>query len=147
LLEPYHAEVVSGPLIEGAFVGLMVAEELGVKFTYAERSVEAGQNDLFSVVYRLPSVFRDRVRGKRVAIVNDVINAGSAVRGTYFSLKQHEAVPVVMATLLTLGDSARSLANSWRIGLETLATQANSIWTPESCPLCDKGIPLDALEG
>ncbi|MBM2843221.1 MAG: phosphoribosyltransferase, partial [Anaerolineales bacterium] len=36
-LKPYDVEAVCGPLIEGAFVALMVASELGLTFTYAER--------------------------------------------------------------------------------------------------------------
>ena len=36
-LAAHQVEVVCGPLIEGAFVALMVASELGVPFTYAER--------------------------------------------------------------------------------------------------------------
>jgi orotate phosphoribosyltransferase len=36
-LAPYEVDAVCGPLVEGAFVTLMVAEALGVPFTYAER--------------------------------------------------------------------------------------------------------------
>jgi hypothetical protein len=39
------------------------------------------------VKYRIPPALRSQVRGKRVAIVNDVINAGSAVRGTFLDLR------------------------------------------------------------
>jgi orotate phosphoribosyltransferase len=68
------------PLNEGAFVALMVASQLDVEFYYAERFERAPSDQLFPVEYRLPSVLRSSVQGKRVAIVNDVINAGSAVR-------------------------------------------------------------------
>jgi orotate phosphoribosyltransferase len=40
-LRPFGLEVICGPLIEGAFVGIMVAEALGVEFVYADR-VAAG---------------------------------------------------------------------------------------------------------
>jgi len=36
-LPSYHVETVCGPLVEGAFVALMVASALDVPFTYAER--------------------------------------------------------------------------------------------------------------
>ena len=52
------------------------------KFVYAERIEHPENRDLFPVEYRIPAALRDSIRGKRVAIVNDVINAGSAVRGT-----------------------------------------------------------------
>jgi len=32
-----NIEVICGPLVEGAFVGLMVAAEMGIEFCYSER--------------------------------------------------------------------------------------------------------------
>src|SRR6266478_4606945 len=81
-LAAHQVEAVCGPLVEGAFVALMVAAELGVPFTYAERFADRALIDregLYPVQYRLPHALGDVVRGKRVAIVNDVINAGSAI--------------------------------------------------------------------
>jgi len=75
-LSEYPVDMVCGPLVEGAFVALFVAEALGVPFTYTERQVTTAAG-LYPVEYRLPGTLRDAVRGKTVAIVNDVINAGS----------------------------------------------------------------------
>ena len=36
-LEKYDLDVVCGPLVEGAFVALLVSLELGCDFVYAER--------------------------------------------------------------------------------------------------------------
>jgi orotate phosphoribosyltransferase len=36
-LAPYEVELVCGPLVEGAFVGLLVSLELGCEFAYTER--------------------------------------------------------------------------------------------------------------
>src|SRR5215470_11774772 len=80
-LAPYAVDAVCGPLVEGAFVALMVAAALGVPFSYAERFPDPKRDDLFPIDYRLPRALRARVRDRRVAVVNDVINAGSAVRG------------------------------------------------------------------
>src|SRR5205085_7950554 len=85
-LPRHQVEVVCGPLVEGAFVALMVAATLDLPFTYAEQ-VGAGQTGaLFPARYRLPPGLRSIVRGRRIAIVNDVVNAGSAVRGTFGDL-------------------------------------------------------------
>ncbi len=147
-LAAHNVEAVCGPLIEGAFVGLMVATELRVPFTYAERfagraAADGKADALFSVQYRLPRGLRDLVRGKRVGVVNDVINAGSAVRGTFADLKACGAVPVAIGTLAVLGESAAKFAADQKIALEALATISNEIWTPLECPLCVRGIPLD----
>jgi orotate phosphoribosyltransferase len=139
-------EVVCGPLVEGAFVGLTVAAELGVPFTYAERVAPAPSSSrLFPYEYRLPAALRGEVRGKRVAIVNDVVNAGSAVRGTCRDLCACGARPVVIATLLVLGEAAAALAAGDGVALETLAARPNRVWAPEACPLCAAGVAVDEV--
>ncbi len=109
-LSTYDIQSVCGPLVEGAFVALMVASELDVEFSYAERSNGLPSDALFPVAYRVPNVLREQLRGKRMAIVNDVINAGSAVRGTFSDLKACGAQPVAIGTLVVLGSSAARFA-------------------------------------
>ena len=147
-LAAHRVESVCGPLIEGAFVALMVASELGVPFTYAERfddrrAADRKSDELFHAQYRLPRALRDVVRGKRVAIVNDVINAGSAIRGTFADLKACGAEPVAVAALAVLGDSAAKFAADQKIVLQALAFLPNEIWTPAECPVCSRGVPLE----
>lgn len=147
-LATHNVDVICGPLIEGAFVALMAAEELGVPFTYAERFSERVREDrksdvLYPVEYRLPRPLREMVRGKRVAIVNDVINAGSAIRGTFSDLRACGGEPVAIATLAVLGHSAAKFAADHDLALETLAYLPNEIWIPEECPLCVRRIPVE----
>jgi orotate phosphoribosyltransferase/GNAT superfamily N-acetyltransferase len=142
-LAPHKIEAVCGPLVEGAFVAQMVAEELDVEFFYAERFVESPVTSLYPVSYRLPEAQRERVRGKRLAIVNDVINAGSAVRGAFADLIECGAEPVALGALLVLGAKASEFAVEWRMTLETLAGLKNDLWLPSECPMCGHGVPLD----
>jgi orotate phosphoribosyltransferase len=141
-LARHDVEAVCGPLVEGAFVALQVASELGVPFTYAERHVDPDTTGLFPVRYRVPVTLRRALRGKRVAVVNDVINAGSAVKGTLVDLRACGASPSVLATLLVLGSAASALADREGVALETLASLPNAIWEPAVCPLCQQGVPL-----
>jgi orotate phosphoribosyltransferase len=136
-------DVVCGPLIEGAFVALMVAEELDVPFTYAEGRADADARGLFPVRYVVPGALRPQLSGRRVAVVNDVINAGSAVRGTIADLRACGAKVVVIASLAVLGESASRFAQSMGVPLVTLASLANEIWSASECPLCARGVPLD----
>ena len=147
-LATYHVEAICGPLIEGAFVALIAAEELGVAFTYAERFADREREDrksdvLYTVEYRLPRALREMVRGKRVAIVNDVINAGSAIRGTFSDLRACGAEPVVIAALAILGESAAKFAADHNLALETMARLPNEIWAPAECPLCVRRISVE----
>ena len=121
----------------------MVALEMGVTFTYTERFAEPYADALFPVQYRLPRTLRDVVRGKQVGIVNDVINAGSAIRGTLADLHACGAEPVAMGALAVLGGSAAKFAAERKIPLETLLTLPNQIWTPAECPMCVRGIQLE----
>ena len=145
-LAAHKVEAVCGPLIEGAFVALMVASELGVPFTYAERFADLHAEALYSVQYRLPRSLRDVVRGRRVAIVNDVINAGSAIRGTSADLKACGAEPVAVAALAVLGQAAARFATDQELALEAIAFLPNDVWIPSECPLCERGVPLEAAD-
>ena len=150
-LAGHDVEVVCGPLVEGAFVGLLVALELGTACCYTEPfrprpSGESGDG-LFPVKYRLPAIVRPLVAGKRVAIVNDVIGAGSAVLGTLQELSTHGATIVAIGTLAVIGTSAAALAERHGIVLESLASFPTTIWTPETCPLCRSGVPLEDPAG
>lgn len=135
-------EAVCGPLVEGAFVALMVASAIDVDFTYAERFARPSEDGLFPAGYRVPAPLRAGLRGKRVAIVNDVINAGSAMRGTFDDLQACGAEVVGIAALLVLGDAAGAYAAGKGVPLISLAAQPNSLWTPADCPLCAAGAPL-----
>jgi orotate phosphoribosyltransferase len=142
-LEAHGVEAVCGPLVEGAFVGLMVAAELRVPFTYAERFARADGPALFPFGYRLPPPLGAEVRGKRVAIVNDVVNAGSAVRGAYEALLACGARPVVIGALMVLGPPAGELAAARGLALERLAARESRVWEVAACPLCRAGVPLE----
>jgi len=144
-LAHHGAEAICGPLIGGAFVAQFVAEELGAEFYYTERHPSDCGTALFSVEYRIPTGLRDLIGGKIVAIVDDVINAGSATRATYADLLACGAKPVALGALLTLGSGAARFAVEAMLQLEQLATLDNTIWTPEDCPYCAAGIPLEAL--
>jgi orotate phosphoribosyltransferase len=144
-LASYKPEVVCGPLVEGAFVALLVAGELGCEFTYANRFAPADSDRLFPVSYRLPAALRPLLKERRVAIVNDVINAGSAVRGAYEDLIRLGARVAVVGSLLVLGDAFPAFADQHGLALEALERMPFNLWMPEECPLCAKGEELEEL--
>ena len=92
----------------------------------------------------IPRSLEPELQGKRVVIVNDVINAGSAVRGTLASLKRCGAQAVAIGALAIYGDAAGELAATHHLSLETLASFPSPMWEPSVCPLCAKGVPLSA---
>ncbi len=93
-------EVICGPMTGGALLALAVSRQLGVTFAYTERLTEGD-----GVRYVLPAAQRSLVAGMRVAILDDVINAGSATGGTYHALVSAGARPVAIGALLVLGSA------------------------------------------
>ena len=84
------------------------------------------------------------MRGKRTAIVDDVINAGSAVRGAADDLQACGVRVVAIGALVALGSAASTFAASKAVPLETLShLSKNALWEPSSCPLCASGAPLE----
>ncbi len=144
-LSKLEVDVVCGPLVEGAFVGLMVALLLNAQFTYSERFARSAEGGLFPAGYRVPAPLREGLRGKRVAIVNDVINAGSAMRGTFADLQSCGAVVVGISALLVLGTAASAFASSNGVPLRSIAALPNNLWTPSECPLCVSAVPLEDI--
>jgi orotate phosphoribosyltransferase len=144
-LRKHDVDVVCGPLLGGAFLAQLVAQALRAEFAYTERMEPERDRGLFEVRYRLPGALRTRIRGQRVAMVDDVMSAGSALRGTYAELLAHGAVPVVAGALLVLGDVGATFFRQRGVPVEAAARDAFELWAPAECPLCVAGIPLDDL--
>ncbi|MBI5671133.1 MAG: orotate phosphoribosyltransferase [Chloroflexi bacterium] len=144
-LARYNLDAVCGPLVGGALVAQMVATELDIDLFYTERVAVSQPDRLYPVEYRLPGGVRQQIHGKNVAIVDDVISAGSAVRGTLAELRTWGARPVVVGALLILGDSAAAFFAGQQIPLESVATLPGDLWLPADCPLCRAGIPLEDI--
>lgn len=131
-------ELVCGPLTGGAFVAQSLAAEISAGFVFAERFV----SEMGSVQYRIPGSLRGALYGKRVLLVDDAVNAGSALLSTLTDLLDCRAELAGFATLLTLGEAASQIAKQHRAPLFTLASLERKMWAAEECPLCRSGAPL-----
>jgi orotate phosphoribosyltransferase len=138
-LARHAVDAVCGPLVGGAFVAQFVAARLDVECYYSARS-EPGGDALYSAGYRIPDAFRSRLPGRRVAVVDDAINAGSAVRATIEALRGCGAEPTVIGALLVLGSAVTEVAGG--LPVEAVARSPNPCWAPADCPLCAAGTPL-----
>lgn len=131
-------DFICGPLTGGAFVAQSLAAELGAGFVFAERSV----SEMGSVRYRIPESLRGALSGRRVLLVDDAVNAGSALHLTLMDLLDCGSVLVGFASLLTLGEAASTIAQQHGAPFFTLASLERGMWAPEDCPLCQSGVPL-----
>jgi orotate phosphoribosyltransferase len=136
-LRHYQFDAVCGAMLGGAFLAQLLAHALDVEFWFTERHVLNG-----AVSYPLPRAFAERAAGRRVAIVDDVMSAGSAMRGTYQSVMQAGAHPVLAAALLILGSEGADFFAKSNIPVEALERQPFNLWQPSDCRLCAAGVEL-----
>ena len=120
LLPP--CDVVCGPLTGGAYLAHSVADALDTGFAWTDGRTLTGA-----------------VADRRVAIVDDAINAGSAVAAAADAITAAGGRIVAVAALLTLGSTPATIAG---VPVQSLATVQSQLWPPPTCPRCAAGSPL-----
>jgi orotate phosphoribosyltransferase len=142
-LRPYVVDGVCGAFVGGAFLAQLLASRLRVRFFYAEPIPPAGEEGLFTARYRLPPAQALALRERSLAIVDDVISAGSSARAVIEAVNAAGARASVVACLMTLGDVGLAHFRSARVPMETLERRPFLMWPPSACPLCHSGAPLE----
>lgn len=142
-LAAHRVEAVVGPMTGGAKLAEMIGAKLNIKNYHTERFEPPNATGLFPVRYIVPAAQRESLRGKRVAIVDDAISAGSAVKGTHADLLACGARPVVCGALIIFDDRADAFAAENNLKLEAINRMSFVMWKPGECPLCKAGVPLE----
>lgn len=143
----HNVAAVCGPLLGGAFLAQLIAHELDVDFCFTERVMPRDATGLYQASYPLPPAFRARVHGRRIAMVDDVMSAGSALRGTYTELQTHGAAPVVAGALMVLGTTGAGFFAGQQVAVEAVVRESYSVWLPSECPLCKADKPVENVAG
>ncbi len=133
-LRRYEPAAVCGPWSGGAFLAQQLALALDTAFLPAYPDRAAGS--------RIPAALRGQLSGWRIALVDDAINAGTAVRASHEELRAAGAAPVAVAALLALGQASAFAAGTLGLPLHALATLDSQVWPATGCPLCQRGLPL-----
>lgn len=141
-LHTERLDVVCGPLVGGALLAQMVALSADLTLVYTERS-EWTPGVAWSARYELPRPVQHLVRGQRVAVVDDAINAGSALLATVAAVRRAGGEVVTCGTLLRLGNTVEPYLAERGLSLQALAVRPNTLWPATECPLCAQGVPLD----
>ncbi|HWN11416.1 MAG TPA: hypothetical protein VNO50_19465 [Pyrinomonadaceae bacterium] len=142
-LRPHDVSVVCGPLLGGAFLAQLVAHALDLRFCFTERMLPTDNSGLYPARYQLPSAFARSITGKRVAMVDDVMSAGSALRGTFLELQDCSAKPAVAGALLVLGKTGLDFFAKQSVPVEAVAKEDYDLWLPAECPHCQAGVKLE----
>jgi orotate phosphoribosyltransferase len=144
-LARHRVDVVCGPLLGGAFLAQLVSRSIGAEFCFTSRVMPAEASGLWSARYPLPTALVPRVIGRRVAIVDDVMSAGSSLRATFSELRAHGALVVAVGALLVLGTAGEAYFAERGIPVEAIMRDDHRLWLPEGCPLCAAGVPLETV--
>jgi orotate phosphoribosyltransferase len=153
-LGEHRVDAVCGPMEGGALLGYAVADALEVAFLAAYRDPVApdtgapdtgapgtGAPGTGATAYRLPHL-PEGISEWRVAIVDDAVNAGTAVRACAGLLRAAGAVPVAVGALLGLGPASEAVARTLSVPFHAAGTLSSQAWPAGQCPLCADGTPL-----
>jgi orotate phosphoribosyltransferase len=141
VLSHFDIDALCGAFVGGAFIAYPIARRMELNFFYTERAIR-NENGVQTVSYRLPAALSSAVTNRKIAVIDDVINAGSAVTKTSDELRSFGGIPVVMASILTVGGhSPKRLSKAYPpvVSLEHLESM---LWEPQGCPLCKSGVSL-----
>ena len=144
-LAAHRIDAVCGPLTGGGVLAELIGAELNLPNFHTERFETPGATGLFPVRYVVPAAQRPRLRGKAVAIVDDAISAGSAMKGTHADLLACGAHPVACGALFIFGATAAQFAAEKNLSLEAIAQLPYALWKPADCPLCRAGVSVEKV--
>jgi orotate phosphoribosyltransferase len=136
-LRQYQPAAVCGPLSGGAFLAQLVAGILGAAF------LPAYPGPGHPARYHLPDAVRGQIAGWRVAVVDDAVNAGTAVRASCEELRAAGAEPVAVAALLALGQASPVITGALGLPFHAVVALPSQVWPAGACPLCEDGTPVE----
>jgi len=123
-------ETVISPAIGGIVVGTEVGRQLNVKTIFAERK------DGAMTIRRGFSL----EPGERVLVIEDVITTGGSVAEVISLINAAGALLVGVGSVVDRSNGRVKLADDQ---FSVLSMEVIS-YTPEECPLCKEGVPIDA---
>jgi len=129
-ISPLQPTSIVAPALGGVVIGYTVAQALNLPMVFTER--KDGEMTLRRG-FRLPAE-------ARVVIVEDVVTTGKSTRETAAAVERTGAAVVGMASILNR--SGRE--NPFQVPYKALMVMALETYDQERCPLCAKGVPLDA---
>lgn len=129
-LRSHGVDRIVAPALGGVVIGYTVAQALGVPMVFTERKDGA------------MTLRRGFELGARhhVAIVEDVVTTGKSTRETQAVVESLGGTVVAFASIMNRSGDENPFGRPY----EYLMRMALESWDEASCPLCVKGVALDA---
>lgn len=134
---PHRPEIVCGPAMGGIILAQWTGHHLGLPAVYAEKTTGGGMV--------LRRGYDALVAGKRVLVVEDVLNTGGSIRETIAAVRAAGGDVVAAAALVNRG--AVTAADVGAPVLVALLDVALDAWDADACPLCRDGVPVNTDVG
>lgn len=93
--------------------------------------------------YRLPDELSPLIGGRRVAIVDDAINAASASLATRDEIARLGGDATVAAAIFLRDPGGIALLKANGLAVEHLIGVPFTLWAPTDCPLCRARLPIE----
>jgi orotate phosphoribosyltransferase len=129
-LRVMNAQRIVAPALGGVIIGYTVAEALGLPSIFTERKDGA---------MTLRRGFRIEP-DERIVIVEDVVTTGQSTGETADVVMQHGGIVAGYASILNRSGKA----NPFERPYEALLALDLATFQESECPLCRRGVPLDA---
>lgn len=140
IVKRFDAEILCGPATGGLIVAQWTAYELGLPAVFAEHDLTHAKSELRGH-FGLHRGYDKLVKGKRVLVVDDVVNTGLSVRQTAEAVKAAGGDVVAAACLVHRGN-----VDAAGIGVAEYAYLLEydiPNWPAAECPLCKQGVPIN----
>ena len=122
-------ETVVGPMTGGILLAHETGKSLGTRAIFTER-VDG------KMTFRRGFSLR---AGERVLIVEDIVTTGGSIKEVIEVVKAAGAVPVAVSMLV---DRSGGKADFGDVPSTALLTMDVETYSPDTCPLCAKGVPM-----
>jgi orotate phosphoribosyltransferase len=133
-------EVVCGPATGGLIIAEWTAHELGVLSVFTEHD-PAPAGELLRGRFVLRRGYDRVVSGKRVLVVDDIVNTGLSLRETAEAVRGAGGHVVAAGCLVNRGNvDAAGLGVDQFVYLLEYRIPA---WPPSACRLCQAGVPIN----
>jgi len=134
------AEIVCGPATGGLIVAQWTAYELKLPAVFAEHNPPRTKTELRGR-FGLHRHYDELVGGKRVLVVDDVVNTGLSIKQTIEAVREHGGNVVAAAALVHRGN-----VDAEHLGVDRytyLLEEDIPGWPAADCPLCKQDVPVN----
>lgn len=129
LLAHYDAPTVVGAALGGIIPAYAVAASSQRRVIFAEKT-QAGPMALYSGALD---------PGEKVLVIEDAVATGSSIRKVMAAVADQQGEVVAIGALIHRGSEI-----AWPVPFHSVVSLSEPVpmWPPDTCPLCQEGIPL-----